>query len=135
MGKNESFRVKISSDFEEFWRYNVLGYCGCFDEEGNRVEYHAIDDTIAPLDSDYDSCPEGCPLTRSVEFETVESRYMQLFIYVLPHSIHLFSVVEKYPPYILSVQVWHGERLIIDKQVLVNCWSGAEVELFTEEYE
>lgn len=129
MGKNEGFSVEISSDFEQFWCYNVAVTCGCFDEFDERVGFASADDSVAPVGSNLDRCPAGYPSKRVVRFDTVACDHLLMYLYVIPHTIPLGRAIDEYKPFSLKVRISRGGRVVATHNFAVNRWSGASIEL------
>lgn len=128
MGKKEGFRVEMSSKFEEFWRYNLLVTCGCFDENDNRVGFASADDEVAPVGSNLEQCPEGYPAGRVVGFDADACHHLVMFIYVIPNSIRLGAIGDE-QAFNLDLRVLCGEQVVAYRKLEVNRWAGATFEL------
>ena len=131
MSKFEGFKVEISSDFDEFWCYNILVTCGCFDVEGRQVGFASADDTIAPVGSNLDRKPSDYPSKRVVKFETSECDHLHMYIYVIPHTIPLNRDVDESTPYMLNVKISRAGEVVLKRKFSVNRWSGASLEVNT----
>ena len=129
MSKNEGFKVEISSDFEEFWCYNVAVTCGCFDEEERRVGFASADDAIAPVGSNLKKAPSDYPAKRLDRFETEECHHLLMYIYIIPHTIPIDRVIDEHKPFPLKVRVSRGGKVVTTQTLPVNRWSGASLEL------
>lgn len=129
MGKNEGFKVEITSDFADFSRYNVAVTCGCFDEKGERIAFVSAEDTIAPVGSERVAAPKGRSSKRLISFETDECHHLQMYIYLIPYTTPSGRDVGDYKPFSLDVRVARGGRVVLKQQYSVNQWSGASIEL------
>ena len=129
MGKNEGFKVEITSDFADFSRYNVAVTCGCFDEKGERIAFVSAEDTIAPVGSERVAAPKGRSSKRLISFETDECHHLQMYIYLIPYTTPSGRDIGDYKPFSLDVRVMRGGRVVLKQQYSVNQWSGASIEL------
>ncbi len=129
MGKNEGFKVEISSGYDGFWRYNIMVTCGCFDENDNRVGFASAEDIVAPIGANLESAPKEYPSKRVVQFDTVPCDHLLLYMYVIPHTIPLGRDVDEHKPYLLNVRITKGGRLVSNREFPVNVWSGASLEI------
>ncbi|MBQ2395309.1 MAG: hypothetical protein II307_06065 [Alistipes sp.] len=129
MGKNSGFSFEISSKYVEFWRYNILITCECFDAEGKREEFVSVDDEIAPVGTNCDCCPKDYPSNRVVKFDTTPCHHLQVYIYVMPHSIPSGCNIEDKAPFDMDISVRHKDSFTEVLRLEVNSWSGGAFEL------
>ncbi|MBQ2703450.1 MAG: hypothetical protein IJF63_06300 [Alistipes sp.] len=129
MGKKEGFEVEIWSDFEEFWCYNIMVTCGCFDENGGRVGFASADDSVAPVGANLAKRPSDYPSKRMVKFDTEECDHLLMYIYVIPHTIPIDRAIDEHKPFMLNVRITRGGRLVVSRNLQVNRWSGASLEV------
>lgn len=129
MGENGGFKVEITSDFENFWRYNVAVTCGCFDAEGERVGFASVDDSIAPVGSSLTKRPADYPTKRVVSFDTVECHHLLAYLYVIPHTMPAGREVADEQPFSLDVCVTRRGVQVFKQRFSVNSWSGTSLEL------
>ena len=129
MGKNEGFKVEITSDFADFLRYNVAVTCGCFAENDERIAFVSAEDTIAPVGSALVAAPKGRDAKRVISFETDECHHLQMYIYLIPYTTPTGRDIGDYKPFALDVRVMRGRRVVLKEQYSVNQWSGASIEL------
>ena len=129
MGKNEGFKVEITSDFADFLRYNVAVTCGCFDENDERISFVSAEDTIAPVGSALVAAPKGRNAKRVISFATDECHHLLMYIYLIPYTLPAGRDISDYKPFALNVRVMRGQRVVLKEQYSVNQWSGASIEL------
>lgn len=141
---DEGFSVEIESRCDHFWRYNLAVTCGCFErgaggEDGSelhigsevyrRKDFVAAEDFVAPVGANMECCPEDCPSSRGVKFETVPCDCLKMYVYVIPHSLPVDCRISDFPPFDLHIRVMRGRATIHDELHKVNAWSGASIEL------
>ncbi len=129
MGKNEGFKVEISSDFERFWCYNILVTCGCFDAEGQQIGFASADDTVAPIGSNLEQVPSGYPVRRVVRFDAPECDHLQMYVYVIPHTVPLGRDVDEENFYALDVKISRAGEVVQKCRLSVNRWAGGSFEV------
>ena len=132
MSKIEGFKVEISSEFADFWCYNVAVTCGCFDQQGERVGFASADDAVAPVGANLDCKPKNYPSKRVVAFETIACDNLLMYVYIIPHTIPLGRVVDEHKPFMLKVRITRGGKVVLSRELPVNRWSGASLEVRTE---
>ncbi len=129
MGKNSGFNIEVTSKFSEFWRYNILITCGCFDENDERVDFISVDGELAPVGSNYERRPSDFPSKHIVKFDAAAYHHLLIYIYVIPHSIPVNVSIEDGEPFDLDVCVRYDGSVVGKRNLLVNNWSGASFEL------
>lgn len=129
MDKNEGFKVEISSDYDEFWRFNVLVTCACFDGEGKQIDFVSVDDAIAPVRSNLKSRPLDCPATRTVVFETEPCSRIFMYIYLIPHTMIASRYVDDDCHYAVVVRITRAGQVVAKSRFMANKWTGASIEM------
>ena len=129
MGKNEGFRVEITSDYDEFWRYNIMLTCGCFDESDNRIGFVSAEDIVAPVGSKLKCKPKDYPQKRVAGFGTMPCDHLFMYLYVIPHTAPVGRVMDDHESYTLNVRIAYNGRLVKHIQHSANMWSGATLEV------
>lgn len=129
MGKNEGFKVEITSDFEWFWCYNILVTCGCFDADDNQIGFASADDSLAPVGANLECKPSDYPSKRIVCFETRECDHLLIYIYVMPHTLPHDEAVDDNNSYMLNVKITRAGEVVHRLELPVNRWSGGSFEV------
>lgn len=133
MEENSGFVAEISSEYVDFWRYNVLITCECFDADGRREEFVSADDEIAPVGTNCEFCPSNYPANRVVKFETKPCHHLRVYIYIMPHSIPVGGQIEDRPPFDMDVRVRLKGSFTEMLRLTVNSWSGDTFELSVDQ--
>ena len=133
MGKNEGFKVEIVSDYEQFWCYNVVVMCGCFDEEGNQVDFVPVEEIVAPVNVGLKCKPSGYPACKTIRFDAPECDHLLMHICIIPHTLPCEEDCCDRDEFVFGVKITHGEDVIHNEQHRANRWSGVSLELNTGE--
>jgi hypothetical protein len=123
-----SFKVSVSSNFEELWRYNLVLVCEVCSDKNERVEFLSQESFIAPVGSNLTSPPSDYVENRTLTLSTKEGNHLNILIYVLPHTLPTTDDVFKTKPFPLIVKVEDDKKEILVNQVFkVNQWSGDNI--------
>jgi hypothetical protein len=123
-----SFKVSVSSNFEELWRYNLVLVCEVCSDKNERVEFLSQESFIAPVGSNLTSPPSDYVENRMLTLSTKEGNHLNILIYVLPHTLPTIDDVFKTKPFPLIVKVEDDKKQILVNQVFkVNQWSGDNI--------
>ena len=122
------FKVSVSSNFKELWRYNIVLVCELCSAKGERIEYLSKESYIAPVGSNLDSAPIDYSADRTLTLTTQKGDYVNILVYVVPHTLPTTDDVFKTKPFPLIVKVVDDKREVIVNQVFdVNQWSGDNI--------
>ena len=123
------FRVTISSKFNELWRYNLVAVCELCSADGQRIEYKAQEDTIAPVGSNLIAPPANYNPKRSIKMESTEGDFINLLIYIIPNTLPTTNEIFDTKPFPLSVKVTANGEDILNQTFDINQWSGDNIAL------
>lgn len=126
MGKDKIFKIKVSSQFDDWWRYNVVLMCGCFNENGERIDFVTIESHIASVGANLERRPEGIDSNRNIELSTTECDSGVLYVYIIPHTLPMQRNVADSKPFGVELQVVCGGTKTSEKYA-INQWSGASI--------
>lgn len=122
------FKVSVSSNFEELWRYNIVLVCELCSAQDERIEYLSKESYIAPVGSNLDAAPIDYSADRTPSLTTKEGDYVNILIYVVPHTLPTTDDVFKTKPFPLIVKVVNGKKEVVVNQAFkVNQWSGDNI--------
>lgn len=126
---NDGFKVEISSAFERLWCYNMAVTCGCFDADGNRIDFVAAEDTVAPVGAGLTARPQGYEIPHTLRFETAPCDHLLMYIYLIPHTLPAERDIADTEPFDLHLRITRGRETVTDRIFSINRWSGASIEL------
>lgn len=124
MEQEDGFEVEVTSDFPGWWRYNVALMCGCYDAAGERMGFASAEDRVADVGAALGRPPAGYPARRRTMLYTTPCRRIELYLYVVPHTLPDDSLIADTRPFELCLRVVRGEKTLLTHRQPVNQWSG-----------
>lgn len=122
------YTISIECDYREFWRYN-LALSGEVLARGRRVGYIAYSDDVAAVGSELRAAPAGYSRPRRTVVEGASGDALTLYIYIVPNTLPESRVVADSAPFELDVSISHGDRVVYNRRLLINQWSGDNIEI------
>ncbi len=123
-----TFKVSVASNFEELWRYNIVLVCELCSARGERIEYLSKESYIAPVGSNLDAAPIDYSVNRALTLTTKKGDYINILVYVVPHTLPTTNDVFKTKPFPLIVKVVDDKKEeVINQAFKVNQWSGDNI--------
>ena len=123
------FKVAVSSQFGELWRYNIVVVCELCSANGERIEYKSAESIVAPVGSNLDSAPTGYSVDRALNIESGEGDNINLLVYVVPHTLPSVDDISMTNPFPLVVKVEREGEQILSRTFDINQWSGDNIAL------
>ena len=123
------FDVTIDCSFKEWWRYNIIAICEACRADGERVDFASQESFIADIGAELSEKPDIYPKSRALHFTTKSADYINLLIYVIPHSLPHAAHPETVQPFPVSVKVKADGKSIFKKECEVNQWAGENITL------
>ena len=126
----KGYLVKISCDFEEFWRYNlvVMGSVLCGGEQAELIKYRsdvaAVGDNLVAKPQGYDESRSRVELRSS---DGVKADALTLYIYIIPHTLPATNLVADAADFEFRVEVLHDGVRAYAHTFEVNQWSGDNI--------
>ena len=115
--------ISIDTDFEEFWRYNLV-VMASVKRGDEQVELLKYKDEVAAVGSELVEPPKGYNPNRKVELRCEAAESLTLYIYIIPHTLPYERCVAVTEPFELRVKVKGGNRNLYSNRHLINQWSG-----------
>lgn len=128
MASQKGFRIRVTSPFEEFWRYNVALAGGLFDNTGQRIGFASTEHAVADVGANLKHMPDDYPRNREIALETAPCDKLRLLIYLIPHTLPLSNRVADCRPFPLHVEISYDGRELRTEHFDINQWSGASIE-------
>ena len=124
------FKVSASSHFEELWRYNLVLVCELCNAKGERIDYIAEESFVAPVGSNLEVPPADYSVDRTLRIATKEGEYINILLYVVPHTLPTTNDIVKTKPFALVVKVENEKKeSLVNQAFKVNQWSGDNITL------
>lgn len=129
MADSKGFTIEISSPFEGFWRYNVALMCGLFDAADNRTGFASAEDTVAEAGANLKEKPADYPDIRIVRMTTEPCDHLQLYLYLIPHTLPADNAVGQSKPFPLQMRIAYAGKHLRTERYDINQWSGTSLEI------
>ena len=123
------FKTSISSNFEELWRYNIIAVCELCSADGNRIEYKSQESFIASVGSNLTTPPTDYDANRKIVIESAEGEYINLLVYIVPHTLPNTDDIYQTKPFPMSIKVESKEGVVLNQMFSINQWSGDNIAL------
>lgn len=118
------YRIELSCAAPEWWRYNVVMTAAGYDGTGAECGYYSVEDRIAEPGSAPAACPEDYPSDRRTTLECGPCVRVQLYLYVVPHTLPEKGEIEQTPPLPGVLTLWCDGRKLRTEQLEINPWGG-----------
>ena len=123
------FKVSVSSRFKELWRYNIIVVSELCADDDSRLDFKSQESIVAPVGENLTSPPADYAANRTITLECGEGTYINLLIYVIPHTLPTTNEIAKTKPFPLLVKVEKGDQVIVNQIIEINQWSGDNISL------
>ena len=124
------FKVSVSSRFEELWRYNIVLVCELCSAQNERIDYQSKESFIAPVGSNLEIAPMDYSTDRTLTLTSQDGEYLNILVYVVPHTLPSTNDIIKTKPFSLVVKVENEKKeSIVNQAFKINQWSGDNISL------
>ena len=123
------FKVTISSKFEELWRYNIIVVCELCSANGERLDFCSQESFVAPVGSNLSAPPAEYDPNRKITIESNDGDYLNMLLYVIPHTLPSTNDISKTKPFPMVVKVQSEGEVLINQVFDINQWSGDNIAL------
>jgi hypothetical protein len=124
------FKVSVSSRFEELWRYNIVLVCELCSAQNERIDYQSKESFIAPVGSNLETAPMDYSTDRTLTLTSQDGEYLNILVYVVPHTLPSTNDIIKTKPFSLVVKVENEKKeSIVNQAFKINQWSGDNISL------
>lgn len=123
------FKVTVSSRFEELWRYNLVVVCELCSADGTRLDFLSQESFVAPVGSNLATPPMEYNSNRKVEVKCGDGDYLNILVYVIPHTLPLSNDIHNVEHFPLIIKVEKGGNSVLNRAFEINQWSGENITL------
>jgi hypothetical protein len=103
--------------------------CELCSAEGERIEYKSKESNIAPVGSNLSAPPIDYDSKRTIVLESGEGDFVNLLVYVIPHTLPSTSDIYKTKNFHLTVKVEADKEILLNQVFDINQWSGDNISL------
>ena len=129
MGKKRVYHVQVRTTFAEAWRYNIYMLCGESDAEGKSLNVVPVQSKVASVGDNLRVAPAGTERAREIEATLETEQTVEVFVYVVPHTLPTNSEPEQTAPFKMRIKVTSDGEEIYNAVHPVNQWSGDSIAL------
>ena len=127
MGKKRVYHVQVRTTFAEAWRYNIYMLCGESDAEGKSLNVVPVQSKVASVGDNLRVAPLGTERAREIEATLEAEQTVEVFVYVVPHTLPTNSEPEQTAPFKMRIKVTSDGEEIYNTVHPVNQWSGDSI--------
>lgn len=128
MGKDIKYKVELSCDYAQWWRYNVYIMVAEFDAEGNRLGISNLSDHIYDAECDVSrSAPEGYDPVRPIAIESTPCAYIEVYAYIVANTFPESTVIKDNPPFDITLSASADGKPLEQTVFSVNQWGGLTI--------
>ena len=121
MKEQKGFEIEVCCRDAAWWQYNVAFTAACYDQEGLRIGFASSESHMADVGSNAE------PLSvknREVKLETMPCDHLELYLYIIPHSLPEERLIERTKPFDLTLKTSYNGKLVRKELIKVNRWGG-----------
>ena len=124
----QPYTITLECDFSEFWRYNLIVQ-GQVTNQGEPCNYFDHSDVVAPVGSNLAQPPANHQLRCRTVLESKSGDGLQIYIYIIPHTLPQTNLVSESKPFEFCVQINQGDRSLYKHRYLISQWSGRNIQI------
>lgn len=124
-----NFKASVSSSFKELWRYNIIVVSELCAQDDTRIEFKSQKSIVAPVGENLTAPPADYTPNRTIVLECGDGSYINLLIYIIPHTLPTTNEIAKTKPFSLVVKVEKDGKTIMNQAFEINQWSGENISL------
>ena len=126
------YKISVSSNFKELWRYNITLVGELCSADGERIEYKSKESFVAPVGSNLQNAPADYVAKRDLSLESSEGDSLNVLVYVVPHTLPKSDDIYTTKPFPLVVKVENEGGVVLNQSFEINQWSGDNITLRAE---
>ncbi len=119
------FTIEVSSNYVEWWRYNVAIMCERRDAESKAIDVCSTLSEIAEPMENIQESPEGVKRHRTVRLVCGKCHSIRLFINIIAHSLSIDNSVSYQDRFTAKLVIYNGINEVHREKIEVNKWGGA----------
>lgn len=123
------FKIEVSSDFEDLWRYNIALACEMLDEEGKRLDFASAQQNVAEVGAQLKAAPKGWSPGQELSLVSIASDSVRIVLYFVAHTLPQERKVNALSPFEVRLVVKADDEIIYNKIHYVDQRGGAAINL------
>lgn len=124
MAETATYSISLTTDFEEWERYNVFMMGTCRSTDGAQSDYVHLTSKGSANGNSFTPSPAS---RRTLTLETPASATFNLYIYIVANTLPASRIIGQCPPFEVQVRICTDGREVYAKPHLVNQWGGSTI--------
>lgn len=124
MTKTATYSITLTTDFEEWERYNVFMMGSCRSANGAQSDYVHLTSQGSVNGNSFTPSPAS---RRTLTLETPVCATFDLYIYIVANTLPASRIIGQCPPFEVQVRICAGDREVYAKPHTVNQWGGSTI--------
>lgn len=124
MAETATYSISLTTDFEEWERYNVFMMGTCRSTDGAQSDYVHLTSKGSANGNSFTPSPAS---RRTLTLETPACATFNLYIYIVANTLPASRIIGQCPPFEVQVRICTDGREVYAKPHLVNQWGGSTI--------
>lgn len=124
MAETATYSISLTTDFEEWERYNVFMMGTCRSTDGAQSDYVHLTSKGSANGNSFTPSPAS---RRTLTLETPACTTFNLYIYIVANTLPASRIIGQCPPFEVQVRICTDGREVYAKPHLVNQWGGSTI--------
>lgn len=124
MAETATYSISLTTNFEEWERYNVFMMGTCRSTDGAQSDYVHLTSKGSANGNSFTPSPAS---RRTLTLETPACATFNLYIYIVANTLPASRIIGQCPPFEVQVRICTDGREVYAKPHLVNQWGGSTI--------
>ena len=125
MDCEKQYKIKISSDYDEWWRYNIFLTIVGYDTQEQVISYKSITDRPYEINGTDEVRTNPLESERIVELESTDLvARAEIYLYVITNTYPQTTTIREWPPFDMTLQIEINSTIVEQSKHEVNQWGG-----------
>ena len=125
MACTKKYNIKITSNYDEWWRYNIFLTAVGYDEEGKVISYKSMTDRPYEINGTDEIRTNPIEGERVIELDSQDLVFRaELYLYVITNTYPQTPIIREWPPFKMNLHVEINGEIVEQSEHEVNQWGG-----------
>lgn len=124
MTETATYSISLTTNFDEWERYNLFMMGSCRSTDGTKSEYVHL---ISKGTTNGNSFVPSPAARRTLTLDTPDCASFDLYIYIVANTLPASRIISQCPPFEVQVSITANGREVYTKTHSVNQWGGATI--------
>lgn len=123
---NRIYKISVSSDYIQWWRYNIFLTVVGYDPDGKITSYDSTSDKTYEIGGDASQriAPAGSQKHRTVEVSSKPCHRAEIYLYIIANTFPESTEIKDSPPFKIALTTMSDDKTIGTTEYDVNQWGG-----------